>query len=87
MIYNLAYTYFIQLNATYEAATFNSASLTFKIAFLLSIIILFYNEFSLHMKSKVRGRRKNSGKCNQKTTSKCVFKELAEAISSIMAKF
>ena len=56
-----------------EAATFNGAHLTLKIAFLLSIIILFYNEFSLHMKSKVRGRRKNSGKCNQKNDQQVRF--------------
>ena len=70
-----------------EAATFNVAHLTLKIAFLLSILILFYNEFSLHMKSKVRGRRKTRKNATRRTTSKCVFKELAEAISSIIAKF
>ena len=58
-----------------------------KIAFLLSIIILFYNEFSLHMKSKVRGRRKTRENATRRTTSMCVFKELAEIISSIIAKF
>ena len=69
-----------------EAATFNGAHLTLKIAFLLSIIILFYNEFSLHMKSKVRGRRKTRKNATRRTTSKSIFKELVEAISSIMKK-
>ena len=38
-------------------------------------------------KAKWEAEEKTGKNATRRTTSKCVFKELAEAISSIMAKF